>query len=325
MKDRLEQATQFVKNADHLLVVSHLHPDGDAVSSTIATALLLRSLGKEVTMANESPIPKKFAFLPEAEQILQPGQVKQKFRYVVALDCADRERMGKCRDLFAEDVRILNLDHHVTNDLYGTVNVVDPDAAATAEILFEWIQHLQIPWNPPLATLIYTGLLTDTGGFRYSNTSPRVLRQAAQLMEVGIEAHVIADLVLETTSMEQLQLLQTALQTLERSDDGIIAWMSLSLDHLRRCSASSEDLDGIVNYARNIIGVDVGILFRETEEQAVKVSLRSRARVNVGAVAQYFGGGGHARAAGCTLHGNLEEARSQVISRIQAELEREGK
>ncbi len=325
MKDRLEKATQFVNEADHLLVVSHIHPDGDAVSSTIAAALLLRSLGKRVTMVNESCIPKKFAFLTGADEILQPDQVTEKFRYVVALDCADQERIGKCRDLFADDVRILNLDHHVTNDLYGTVNVVDPDAAATVEILYEWIEHLEIPWSRPLATSIYTGLLTDTGGFRYSNTSPRVLRQAAQLMETGIEAHNIADMVLETTSMEQLKLLKTALETLERSDDGQIAWMSLSLDQLRRCCASNEDLDGIVNYARNISGVDVGILFRETEERSVKVSLRSRSKVNVGAVAQYFGGGGHSRAAGCSLQCTLEEARSHVIPRIQADLESDGK
>ncbi|MBA4494375.1 bifunctional oligoribonuclease/PAP phosphatase NrnA [Paenactinomyces guangxiensis] len=325
MTIQLEKANHFIGEADHLLVVSHLHPDGDAVSSTLAAAQMFRLLGKRVTMVNESPIPKKFTFLSGVEEILQPERVMNKFRYVVALDCADAERMGNSRELFAGDVKILNIDHHPTNDHFGTVNVVEPGAAATVEILFQWIENNKIPWNKSLATAIYTGLLTDTGGFRYSNTSSRVLRQAAHLIEIGIPAHIIADTVLETTTIEQLQILQTALQSLQRTKDGLIAWMSLRLQDLQRIRAANDDLDGIVNYARNILGVDVGILFRETEQQTVKVSFRSRSRVDVGSVAKSLGGGGHARAAGCTFQGTLEEAQRQILSRVQAELERDGK
>lgn len=323
MTDWQELVNRFVQEADHLLIVSHIHPDGDAISSTLATGQLLRALGKQVTMVNESPIPKKFSFLPGVGGILQPDQVTKKFKYIVALDCADAERIGTCRQLFAEDAQILNIDHHVTNDHYGQLNVVLPDAAATAEILFQWIEGTEVMWDETLASAIYTGLLTDTGGFRYSNTTPRVLRQAAQLIEAGAPADSIADAALETITMEQLQLLQTALGSLQRSEDGLIAWMSLHSKDLNQHQTSNEDLDGIVNYARNLMGVDVGMLFRETEEQTVKVSFRSRSIVNVGSIAKSLGGGGHARAAGCTFHGTLAEAQAEIIPRIQAELERD--
>jgi phosphoesterase RecJ-like protein len=317
----LENVKNFIKEADHFLVVSHVHPDGDAVSSTLATARILRECGKKVTMVNESPIPKKFSFLPGMGEILQPHEVKEKFQYVVTVDCADAKRVGECADLYADQVKILNIDHHATNDHFGTVNVVIPDSAATVEILFDWIEGLQINWDQELAMMIYTGLLTDTGGFRYSNTTPKLLRQAAQLLEVGIEAHRITDVVLETTTMEQLQLLQVALSTLKRSEDGLVAWMTLQLTDMKQYNATSEDLDGIVNYARNIAGVDVGILFREEGEQTVKVSFRSRARADVATVAKSIGGGGHARAAGCTYQGTIEEAQAEILPLVFKELE----
>jgi phosphoesterase RecJ-like protein len=193
------------------------------------------------------------------------------------------------------------------------------DRAATAEILFDWIEALGLGWDPDLAAIVYTGLLTDTGGFRYSNTTPQLLRKAATLVEAGVKSHEIADLVLETVTLEQIRLLKLALSSLQVSEDGKMAWMCLRREDLQKLSVSGGDLDGIVNYARNITGVEVGMLFRETEEGTVKVSLRSRARVDVGKVAKSFGGGGHARASGCTLHIPMEEAVAKVKSRIREE------
>lgn len=316
---------QWSKEADQVLVVSHIHPDGDAISSTLAMGMMLKAMGKRVVMVNESPIPKKFSFLPGMEDIALAHEVKRTFSHVVALDCADRERMGNAGQLVAPSASLVNIDHHATNDGYGTINVVVPQAAATAEILYDWIDQSPIGWDVPLATCIYTGLLTDTGGFRYSNTSPKVLRQAAKLVELGIDAHHINDRVLETVTWEQLQLLKTALSTLKTSEDGLVAWMKLAEPDLIRINASHDDLDGVVNYARNILGVDVGILFRETEPQTVKISLRSRERVDVAQVAKQFGGGGHARAAGCTVHGTIEKAEQSILAEIRSQLGSESK
>lgn len=321
--NQFEQIHLFLETADPILVVAHLHPDGDAISSTLAMGRLLRQQGKKVIMVNESPIPRKFSFLPGVEEIRLAANVSETFPYVVALDCADVERMGSCRSLIQEKATILNIDHHVTNDRYGTINIIQPQAAATAEIIFDWVEESGFPVDKQLATCIYTGLLTDTGGFRYSNTSSKVLVQAAKLVETGIPSHKIADAVLETVTMEQLQLLQTALSTLQKSENGLVAWMDLRKSDIDHFASSHEDLDGIVNYARNIYGVDVGILFHETGGGTVKVSFRSRELVDVGNLAKLFGGGGHARAAGCSICGTLQEAHDRVLSLVQSKLKQE--
>ncbi|MGA8942652.1 MAG: DHHA1 domain-containing protein, partial [Thermoactinomyces sp.] len=162
-----------------------------------------------------------------------------------------------------------------------------------------------------------------TGGFRYSNTSSKVLLQAAKLVETGIASHKIADAVLETVTMEQLHLLKTALSTLQKSENGLVAWMDLRKRDIEQFANSHENLDGIVNYARNIYGVDVGILFHETDDGIVKVSFRSRELVDVGSLAKSFGGGGHARAAGCSIYGTLQEAHDRVLPLVQSTLKQE--
>jgi len=325
MTDAFVSLNRWLEETDKILVVSHIQPDGDAIGSTLAMGHILKKLGKEVVMVNESPIPKKFHVLPGVGEILQPEQVGSSFDTAIALDCADRDRMGSCLRLISEQSFLVNIDHHATNDFFGNLNIVEPDRAATVEILFDWMDHSQMEWDPVLATYIYTGFLTDTGGFRYPNTTPALLHKAAKVVEWGIEAHRIADAVLESVTMEQLHLLKVALETLERSEDGQVAWMSLKQSDLERLKATHEDLDGIVNYARNILGVDVGLLFRETGEGTVRVSFRSRELADVGQVAKHFGGGGHARAAGCTFQGTLEEAKLQIIAQIQAELKGESR
>lgn len=320
---RFDELNAFLESAGHILIVSHLHPDGDAISSTLAMGHLLKQSGKKVTMVNEDPVPRRFSFLPGVEEILPAEQVSGTYQHVIALDCADKERMGSCRLLIAENAEIVNLDHHATNDRFGDVNIIDPEAAATVEMIFDWVEENNFPVHESLAACLYTGLLTDTGGFRYSNTSPKVLRQAAKLVETGIEAHKIADRALETVTMEQLNLLQSALSTLQKSDDGLIAWMFLSKEEMDRVADPHASLDGIVNYARNIYGVDVGILYREEDDGTIKVSFRSREKVDVGQVAKSFGGGGHARAAGCSISGTPGEVHRRVLEAVQSGLKQE--
>lgn len=317
-----KQAETFVSKPGPYLVVSHLHPDGDAIGSTLAVGLILKRLGKRAVMVNESPVPYKFRFLPDAENILTPEEAEAEgpFRRVIAVDVADRDRMGTVRRLLAEDVKVLNIDHHPTNDRFGTCNLVMPEAAATAEILCLWAQRLEVEWDRPLATCLYTGLLTDTGGFRYSNTTPEVMELASGLLRHGVDPGGVADRVIETMTRGQLALLRRSLDTLTFSDDGQVGWMKLNREDFRATGAEEEDLDGIVNYARNVMGVDVGILFRETDVGRVKASLRSREIVDVGKLALSLGGGGHARAAGCTLTGTMEEAEQRVLEQVNAVL-----
>ncbi|QKG84558.1 bifunctional oligoribonuclease/PAP phosphatase NrnA [Kroppenstedtia pulmonis] len=323
--DPWSEACRFVEEKDRFLVISHLHPDGDAIGSTLAVGYVLKKLGKEVVMVNESPVPRKFLFLPGAGEIKSSEALLSEdvlFSSAIAVDCADEERMGTAKNLLEPSATLLNIDHHSTNNRFGTVNLVLPDAAATAEILCQWSDELGVKWDRDLATCLYTGLLTDTGGFRYSNTTPLVMELASRLLRCGVDNHGIADRALETLSRGQVELIRQALATLSFSNDGLISWMWLTQDDYRMTGAGEEDLDGIVNYARNVEGVDVGILFRETQTGEIKVSLRSREQVDVGALAQLFGGGGHARAAGCTLKGRREEVEEILLERVSDALQR---
>ncbi|MGF7048789.1 phosphoesterase RecJ-like protein [Paenibacillus sp. DS2015] len=315
----LEQAKEYLLKHDDYLVVSHVQPDGDAVSSTVAVGWLLSCLGKKFTMINEGPIPQRMLFLTMADQIenMEIHPPLRTYQHVICVDCADFKRVGLTNQLFAEDALILNIDHHPTNNGYGQVNVINADAAATAEILYDLLGLFDVKWTKELATAIYTGILTDSGGFRYSNTSPKIMGMASDLLTYGVNGPELAENLLEEMTLPQMNILVKALNTLQMSSDGQISWVHLTPADMLECSAVNEELEGIVNYPRNIRGVEVGIFFKVIDDHAVKVSLRSAGKVDVAELAQTFGGGGHARAAGCRMEGTLDTIISQVIERVR--------
>lgn len=321
-EQELQQVKSFLLEHDDYLVVSHVQPDGDAVSSTLAVGWLLSCLGKKFTMINEGPIPKRMKMLWHAEDILNlseqhPGRT---FSHVICVDCADFARVGYTKQVFADHASIVNIDHHPTNDRYGAVNLVVPEAAATAEILYDLLNLFEVNWDADIATAIYTGLLTDTGGFRYSNTSPKVMSIASDLLSYGVNGPEIAETLLEEMTLPQMKVLVQALNTLSLSEDGKIAWVYVTPEFMELCGAVSEDLEGIVNYPRNIQGVEVGILFKSLKSGMVKASLRSAGKVDVAALAQIFGGGGHVRAAGCSIEGSLHDIIPRVIEQVRLKL-----
>jgi len=313
----LKDAVQFVQDYDEYLLVSHVHPDGDTISSTLAMAYVLKKLGKKFVIINQDPIPDRFLFLPMADLFYSANQVNQSFSHVITLDAADRKRIGDIEHLFAENVKILNIDHHPTNDYFGNINVVVPHAAATAEVMYDFVQEIGIEMDKDLASMIYTGLLTDTGGFRYANTSSKVLRIAAQLLEFGISPGEIAEMALEAISHTHLMILKRAFEHVELLEQGRVAWTVLRLTDLKDLSTASDDTEGVVNYMRNIEGVEVGVFFKEADTEAFKVSLRSKKLVDVGAIAKEFGGGGHERAAGFSFQGPLKTLKSELLSKIK--------
>lgn len=320
-KQQLEEAANFIRGRDEFLVVSHVQPDGDAISSTVTVAWLLGKLGKQYAMYNDGPVPSRLSYLRGSDKIATAADRPQKkYRNVILVDCADFGRSGDAKELFAEGAELLNIDHHPTNDGFGLVNLLRFDAAATAEILFELIQAFNLPLDADAATAIYTGLMTDTGGFRYANTSPHVMSIASRLLEAGADGPALAEWLLERMTMGQMRMIQRALARLTFSEDGRIGWIWVSAEDLSETGASNEDLEGLVNYPRNVEGVEVGLLFKQTEPGTVKISLRSAGLVNVAAVAQQFGGGGHVRAAGCRLSASLSEAVDQVVGAIRKAL-----
>jgi phosphoesterase RecJ-like protein len=318
-QDQLKAAKAFIEKNDDFLVVSHVHPDGDAASSTFAAGWLLQSLSKRFTLVNEGPMPEKFRYMWGSDRIVDYSNDRdadREFPYVIAVDCADFSRMGEVKHWFADNVRILNIDHHPTNDYFGHVHLIKEDAAATAQVLYDLAESFQLPWSKELATCIYTGLLTDTGGFRYSNTTPAVMNIAAGMLGYGVEGNRIAEELLERLTLAQIQLLRKALSTLAFASDNKIAWLYLTAEDIAANEAGNEDMEGLVNYPRNIEGVQVGILFKQVDAATVKVSLRSAGVVDVSAIAKELGGGGHIKAAGCTVAGSLSQVVESVIDRI---------
>lgn len=317
---QLEQAGTFLRTNDRFLVVAHVNPDGDATSSTLAVGHILKQLGKRFTMINEGAIPRKFGILEGCSDILDysllTGNQSLHFDCAISVDCADYCRIGAVRSLFKDQIDLLNIDHHPTNDGFGTVPLIQPRAAATTEIIYDLVQSLGLTWTRPLAECIYTGLLTDTGGFRYSNTTQKVMAIASEMLGYGVVGNKLADRFLERLTYSQVTILQKALSTLAFSDDKRIGWLSITLDDIRESGAENEDMDGLVNYPRNIEGIEVGLLFKQVDEQSVKVSLRSAGKVDVARIAQSFGGGGHIRAAGCKVEGTLQESVAKIVKEV---------
>ncbi|MEX2462268.1 MAG: bifunctional oligoribonuclease/PAP phosphatase NrnA [Paenibacillaceae bacterium] len=321
-EQQLAAARQFIESNDEFLVVSHIDPDGDAASSTLAISWMLKQLNKKFTMINEGNTPGKFNFLWGFDGIINYAKnpPEQVFEHVISVDCADFSRIGKVKSLFSPMTQILNIDHHRTNDYYGAFQLIKEDAAATAEVLYDLAIELQITWSTELGNSIYTGLLTDTGGFRYANTTPKVMRIAAEMLQLGVDGNDLADRLLEKLTYSHIILLQKTLATLAFTVDKRISWVSVTLQDIAEAEASNEDLEGLVNYPRNIEGVEVGILFKQVEANKYKVSMRSAGIVDVAHIAKSFGGGGHFRAAGCTILGELQDIIAKVVKEVGLKL-----
>jgi phosphoesterase RecJ-like protein len=318
----LKEAARFLHEHERFLIVNHVNPDGDATGSLLAMGWLLKQLGKQATLVNEGVTPAKFLFLPGSEEIQNASSTSEHDMYdvVITCDCADFARVGEVASWFAPERQLLNIDHHPTNDLFGTVNLVRVDAAATAEVIFDLVNFMGLEMKEEMATCLYTGLLTDTGGFRYSNTTPHVMEAASSLLAHGVQPGMIAERVLESITKAHVRLLQRVLQTLELTDGERVAYMTVTLADTLETGATNEDTEGLVNYGRNIEGVEVGVLYKEVEGGKVKVSFRSRSQVDVAAIAKSLGGGGHVRASGCTVTGSLPEVKKIVAQKVSAAL-----
>lgn len=318
---QLEEAVAFMQGYSSFLIVSHVNPDGDAVSSSSVVAWILDRLGKQAIIINESELPNRLDYIYRYEQMLQYNeQLSVNFEAVIAVDCADDKRMGDVTKLWNTNTPILNIDHHATNNEFGTINIVNAEAAATVQILYDIIKHAKLDIDLTCAEALYTGLITDTGGFRYSNTSSDVMKMASDLLALGVSGHQLADLLLEKMTIGKLKLLKLALSRITFSEDEKIGWVYVNKSDLTECGAVPEDIEGIVNYVLNVDGVEVGFLLKETKTGAYKASLRSAGKVDVASVSQVFGGGGHVRAAGCTVGASLEQNIEQLVSEIRKAL-----
>ena len=322
MKNNIESIIKYLKGSnDDFIVTSHISPDGDNIGSTLSMYYTLNKLGKNVCYVLDDNPPQNLKFLVDNINILKSEEVSLNNYSIVALDCGDKNRICLSQDLIDNAKSIICIDHHASNDYYGDFNYVDIEASSTCELVYNLLVEYEKSENiniidESIATCLYTGLVTDTGNFAYSNAHPSSFDMAKNLLLKGAQKETIIQSVFQSNPYNFYKLLGEALNTLDIVDEKIASIM-ITKEMLKRNIISFNDVDGITSYTRDIAGVEVGILLKEKKENEIKVSLRSKSYVNVSKIAQSFGGGGHIRAAGCTIYSSVEDAKKQVVEAVR--------
>ena len=309
-------------------LTTHVNADGDGLGSEVALWHLLRARGLHPLITNPTPIPERFSFLiPDgADGSAHASKELERADVVVVLDIADLGRLGDLAQAVrsrggAGTVPVACIDHHVSpGALPAGPRLVAPEATATAELVFDLAGALGWDLSPESARALYVGLLTDTGGFRFANTTARALKVAGALLEHGVDPETIYELVYASAPEGRIRLMAEVLQTLVVEPEKGLAWVTVPPDALERHGATADDLDGIVEFPRSIAGVRLALLFRPISGSRIKVSLRSMGNVDVAALAHQFGGGGHAKAAGASLAGTMAEVQATVLAGARAAL-----
>jgi bifunctional oligoribonuclease and PAP phosphatase NrnA len=316
------RAAGILQSANTLCIASHYGPDGDAIGSTLALGLGLLQLGKKVTLFNVDGVPNNLRFLPQSERIIHQIGPRDDFDLLVLVDCAQPSRAGKPIEDLAKEHEPYLIDHHILPGIDDRYHCIDPQAAATGDVVFNILRQMGSTITPEIAECVYCTLVTDTGQFQYSNTTPYVLRRAAECVDLGADPWHISSNIFEQQPLAAIKLLRLALRTLLIEGGGRYAHMTLTQEMLREADAIPEHAEEFVGYPRSLAGVEVASLFRELPDGRWKVSLRSKRYVDVAAIASLFAGGGHEHAAGCTLEGGLMGAREQVARAVQKALSR---
>ena len=307
---------KYLKTNDNFLISTHYSPDGDAIGSTLGMGEMLRIIGKKAVVVVEGGIPEKYRFLNNPIVVYDPLAVETdaKFSNIIILDAGAFERIGKSKLFLDDNYDIVNIDHHLSNDKFGRINYIDTDASSVAEILFGLAQYLRIDFTPELASFLYLGIMTDTGRFRFGNTSYKALSTAAELVKLGADPAYLSEGVFFDLPHSYIETLAICLNSLEYFDDGRIALMEYHEEK------EIEDSEGFIDLAIGTRGVKAAAFIRSMENGKFKVSLRSRSQVDVRRIAESHGGGGHRKAAGFRSRASLEQLKSTIIKEILQQL-----
>ena len=325
MKNNIESIIKYLKGSnDDFIVTSHISPDGDNIGSTLSMYYALNKLGKNVYYVLDDNPPQNLKFLVENMNILKSEEVNLDSYNIVALDCGDKNRICISQNLIDNAKKIICIDHHASNDFYGDLNYVVAEASSTCELVYnilredEKINNTKII-DEKIATALYTGLMTDTGKLTYSNTHASSFDMAKELLLRKADTQRAVQNVFGSNPYNFYKLLGEALNTLEIINTKV-AIMVVTQDMLKRCDIDFKDIDGIVPYARDIENVEVGILLKEKSNNEIKVSLRSKSYADVSRVAKAFAGGGHIRAAGCTINDTIDNAKKKILEEALKEI-----
>ncbi|MDD5077841.1 MAG: bifunctional oligoribonuclease/PAP phosphatase NrnA [Candidatus Omnitrophica bacterium] len=320
----INQVCKALKKYDRFLIAAHTSPEGDALGSQLGFYNLIRKLGKRGVILSDDRIPYGYDFLPGINRIrrLKKADRHLKFDCLVTLDCADLKRTGDVYRLNREGKPVLNIDHHISNRFFGGVNWVDPQASSCSEMIYRLYKRMRLKIDKDTALVLYTGIMTDTGSFHYSNTSAFTFAAAADLMKYKIDVAGVYRKTYENIPARQAKLLVDFLSKMKFFGRKRIAVFRIVPEFSGSVKSGVDLADQVLNFGRQIEGVEVVVLFREIpgKEPKVRVNLRSQGKVDVNKVAALFGGGGHPAASGCTVSGNFQAVSRKVVAAISARL-----
>src|SRR5215207_270616 len=317
----LSQVVELIESKRRFAITSHVRPDGDSLGSSLGLYWLLRALDKESEVIMRDPVPLAYQKLPGAELVRVTPRVDAPYDAVFVIECSDVDRPGLV-DL--EKQFVVNIDHHSTTALFGTINWIDSTASAVGEMVYNLCKAIGVRVTREIAECVYTALVTDTGSFHYSNTTERTFKVASELVRAGVKPAKVSQAVFGSYPWSKVELLGEVLASARRDASGKVAWLRQTIEMQERAGASDEDGDGFVNYPLSCREVEAVAFLKESAPGVYRVSLRSKCDVNVARIAEKFGGGGHRNAAGCMLRGSWEEAEETIVQFLVDEVEHRG-
>ena len=315
---KFEQIGRALREGVRFAILGHVRPDGDALGSQLALGVSLKQLGKDVRIWNEEGMLEKYSFLPNANLLTKPPAEPEDVDVAIALDTAIQNRLGNSLPAVRSAKVWINIDHHPSNPGYGDLVYIDPKSPATGQILFELIKSEKLPIDAAIAENLYVAISTDTGSFQYPNTTARTLEIAAELVRAGVDVGRVSQLTYENYPRRRVELLRDLLGTMRFDANDRVASFSLSLATAKKLGVLPEDNEGLIDHLRAIRGVIVAVFFEELADGKVRVSMRSKnEKVNVCAICEKFGGGGHVLAAGARVRGSLAEVERKILEEVR--------
>ncbi|MDD4496373.1 MAG: bifunctional oligoribonuclease/PAP phosphatase NrnA [Eubacteriales bacterium] len=312
--------SEVIERSESIVILPHVEADGDALGSSIALGLALSAAKKSVMIVPEEDNLHLYRFLPGLKLFRKMDEMPESNFTAIALDTGDFRRLGSRTVYFEKAEATINVDHHTTNTYFAQHNIICDGCSSTGEIIFKFLEYSGVEIDKEIAEALYVAITTDTGGFRYSNTTSETHIVASRLLEKGIDVSDISKKVFDTVSKEKVLMMGEAIKSLKLLDGGKLAVITITYESIGKIAKHDEDTEGLVNIGRNIDGVEVSVLFKSTPEGKVKVNLRSNEYVDVSKVASHFSGGGHIRASGCIISGELEDVKVQVINKIREQI-----
>lgn len=317
----LKKVVECIRRNRYFLITSHASLDGDALGSELAFYQILKKLGKFATIINEDELPYGYEFFSGRERIkkFKPNLKGIRFDCFVVLDCSDLRRTGEVYRMNTANKPILNIDHHISNEKFGNINWVEPKASSCSEMVYRLYKKLRLPLDRNTAIFLYTGLLTDTGSFRYSNTSSFTHKAVSDLLKYNLNITRIYKSIYENMPFLDMKLLIRVLPGIRRQAQGRIIWFQLKKNMLKNKKLSFDLTEHVLSFGRAIKDVEAIVLFKENlgVKGKIRVNFRSQGKVDVNKIAQFFGGGGHKTASGATICGTLDQVRKKVLAKIR--------